>query len=255
VIRRRLSEQLLDALEIYAKVSSNPLGYVLWRDTYPKNRSYYNAVHRLRKTGLIAHRQEGGRESVLRIAEPARRTRPIYFRPERFWNVKWDGRWYLLMYDVPEAQREFRDTLRYFLKQHRMGSLQRSVWVTSQDIRPDFDDLVRAVGVDEFAFLFESRTVLGRGEADVVANSWDFEALEKVQSLYCEVYQQNLDHLGSNNVSKEALVKLAHEEIRAFHTAMINDPLLPRALHLAEYVGEKVWQLHNRMVEAVQNRL
>ena len=64
---------------------------------------------------------------------------PEELRPEKFWNRKWDGIWYVLAYDVPEPQRSYRESLRRFLQRLRMGGLQGSGWVSprgSDAVRP-----------------------------------------------------------------------------------------------------------------------
>ena len=42
-----------------------------------------------------------------------------------------------------------------------MGCLQKSVWVSPRDIRPEHDDLVKGIRVNFYAYLFEATTVLG----------------------------------------------------------------------------------------------
>jgi len=42
---------------------------------------------------------------------------------------KWDGRWRVILYDVPAGDRLKRDALRYFIKKLNMQQMQKSVWV------------------------------------------------------------------------------------------------------------------------------
>src|SRR3989304_96162 len=48
---------------------------------------------------------------------------------------KWDGRLYMITYDIPESKKPIRDLLRHQLKKLGCGMLQASVWVTSYDPR------------------------------------------------------------------------------------------------------------------------
>lgn len=47
---------------------------------------------------------------------------------------KWDGNWTLVLFDIPEQHRSYRDYLRKFLKKLGFVQWQRSVWVTINDV-------------------------------------------------------------------------------------------------------------------------
>lgn len=57
--------------------------------------------------------------------------------------ARWDGRWRLIIFDIPEERRSLRDALRESL--HRIGflPLQQSVWLYPYDCR-DIVELIRA---------------------------------------------------------------------------------------------------------------
>ena len=156
-----------------------------------------------------------------------------------------------MVYDVPEADRVYRNVLRRFLKRLHLGCLQQSVWVTPHDIRPEFDDLSSAASVNAFAYLFESKTVLGLSGQSVVEDAWDFDELNAVQERYCQVAVQNMEQLSSAVYTPEELTALLRLSLDAYHSAMTNDPLLPRVLHPKGYLGEKVYSLHSDLVRKV----
>ncbi len=228
---------------------------VLSRNCYPSQRTYYNATRRLRNRGLVASRSVGGKTPVLQLTDEGRDYLPAYFRPEKSWNRKWNGIWYLFVYDVPEADRKYRDVLRQFLRRLHLGCLQQSVWITPNDIRPEYDDLAEAAGVNSFAYLFESRTVLNMPQRRVVESAWDFELLYEIQNHYCEVFGENLDRLESGTVDAERLAQLLKNALCAYRSAFELDPLLPKSLWPADYRGEQVYSLHRRVVESVAIQL
>jgi hypothetical protein len=43
--------------------------------------------------------------------------------------AKWDGKWRIVLFDVPEQKRPIRDYLRNVLKRHGFVEFQRSMWV------------------------------------------------------------------------------------------------------------------------------
>ncbi len=254
VVRRQIAMELVDMLELLSLFLSRGGWGVLNRSCYPNRQAYRNATYRLRKEGLIAEQASGGKVPRLVLTEPGKRVLPAYFNPERYWNKKWDGRWYLLIYDVPELERAYRDVLRRFLKRERLGCLQQSVWVTPWDIRPLFDDLVEGAAVGSFAYLFESRTVLGLPSRRVVDDAWNFDRLYEIQDFYCQVMRENLSLLdGVSDVDE--LGVLMRMAANAFHVAFVEDPLLPRELLPRDYRGMEAFSLHREVMEGIGRKL
>jgi phenylacetic acid degradation operon negative regulatory protein len=255
VIARRVGEELLELLAGVGEILATRGRCFTFGSQTVSDGGYRSAVYRLRKAGMVAERGTYRRRPILRLTEDGQSRRPDVCRPERFWSRSWAGRWYVLAYDVPESQRVFRDTLRAFLKRKRMGCLQRSVWVTPTDIRPEYDDLVRAADVDQFSFLLEATTVLGRSSLDVVRTAWDFERLLQQQEWYCDVCSANLAKVMSGELAPRQLVNALREETGGYLAAMQGDPLLPRELLPPEYMGEEAYRLHREFTEMVADYL
>lgn len=222
---------------------------------HPNDSAYRSAMYRLRKAGLIAYRREGGRMPVLRLTDEGKNRVAPACRRKAPWPSKWNGIWYQLAFDVPEKHRAYRNVLRAFLKRMRMGCLQKSVWITPRDIRAEYDDLVKAAGVDEFSYLLESRTVLGRSPQDVVRDSWDMERLIAVQERYLNVYKENLNRVLSEKPNRETALRLCREELSAYMAVMEDDPFLPRPLWPAEYLGERTWTFHRDFVRTMYKQM
>ena len=254
VIRRRAAEEWLDILCGVGELLATQGRSVLWNKTYPNQTAYYNAMSRLRKKGLVAHRDDAGDLPVLVLTDAAKQRRAAYHRPDKLWNTRWNGIWYMLIFDVPESERQYRDTLRKFLKQLRMGWLQKSVWITPRDIRPEYDDLEKSACVNSVAYLLESRTVLHRDQQELVYNTWDFEKLHILQSHYLNTFSQNLELLPRAQ-GEEQLMDLLYQESEAYIHAMRIDPLLPKELHPENYLGRDVWKLHNTLIKAIGRAL
>jgi phenylacetic acid degradation operon negative regulatory protein len=213
------------------------------------------SIGRLEKKGLITISKTDGFMPEIKLTSCASAGLPAYYNPERLWSKQWNRWWYILMFDVPEKNRSYRDTLRKFLRRMRCGCLQRSVWVTPRDIRPDYDDLNRAAAVDSVAFLFESRTVLGFGDQAVVRDAWDFDQLNQIQELYIQTANKNLSRLKDTDPSGEAIVQLLRIDNDAYAQAMLLDPLLPRELHPKEYQGEAAFRIHSALCQQAAKQM
>lgn len=96
----------------------------------------------------------------------------------------WDGKLYLITYDVPEERKKDRDYLRDYLKKLNCGMLQHSVWLTPYNPKKIIADLVkqiRLVGLVLVSELKEGSGIGGRGISDVV---WKVYGLEKLNEEY-----------------------------------------------------------------------
>lgn len=56
---------------------------------------------------------------------------------------KWDGRWRIVIFDIPEKDRDFRDILRSHLKELKFIRLQNSVFVSPHPFEKAILELVR----------------------------------------------------------------------------------------------------------------
>ncbi|MBU4200571.1 MAG: hypothetical protein KKG09_05045 [Verrucomicrobia bacterium] len=239
ILRRTLSAELIDLLGIFSEFVFTRGKSATWNHSFPSGTFYRQAIYRLRKNGLIAYRRTHGRPPVLHLTpEGQSRISDIIF-PERFWNQRWDGRWYLLMYDIPETQRPYRSALGRFLARQRLGCLQKSVWISARDIRPLFHDLQEAAAIRDYACLFEAQTVLGQQGAEISAQAWDFDRLNVVQTSYLAECDQGTAQAPGDR-GRTTIFAMMHNALAAYVEAMRYDPLLPSALWPPDYCGPKV---------------
>lgn len=256
VVRRRSARRFLEFVEFFGEALLTRGRSLDWNHSFPSKAAFRGAVRRLEQAGLlVAHRSERGELPAIELTDVGRQSVSELFDPARFWNRRWNKIWYILMYDVPESDRGYRNVLRGFLSRLRMGCLQRSVWVSPRDIRSEYEDLMEAAVADSVSFLFESRTVLGRGPDDIVSGAWDWARLASIQNWYLEVVSEIVDQLQADAFSPDELPGLADQGIDAYLSAMAEDPLLPRILLPDGYLGEDVYGLHRRLVREIAARL
>jgi len=255
VVRRRVAQQLLELLGLFGEAALTRGRSLTWNHSFPSRHAYHAAVGRLRKLGLVVDRPVGDGRTVLALTAAGEERLPAACRPEPLWRARWNGLWYVLVYDVPEGRRRYRNALRNFLERMRMGCLQRSVWVSPRDIRPEYDDLKQAAGVDTVSFLFEARTVLGQKARDIVRTAWDFRRLQQIQAWYIDIYTEALARVAADALSEDELIDLSEEELTAYLTAMAEDPLLPRKLCPSDYCGRDAYRLHRKLTTEIGRRL
>ena len=63
---------------------------------------------------------------------------------------KWDGKWRLVLFDIPEKDRVFRDILRKHLKTLKFRKLQHSVFVSPYPFEKPILELVRLYSAEKY---------------------------------------------------------------------------------------------------------
>ncbi|MDF7808570.1 PaaX family transcriptional regulator C-terminal domain-containing protein, partial [Pontiellaceae bacterium B12219] len=255
VVRRKAGEELLTLLKGIGSMVLSAGASEIYGHCYPNRRAFKASVKRLQKNGLLVEPHTDGSMPTLQLSERGAAHLPAYYNPTRYWSKPWNKWWYILMFDVPEKDRAYRDTLRNFLKTQRFGCLQRSVWVTPRDVRPEYDDLDRAAGIDSVAFLFEAKTVLGYGNHSVISEAWNFDRINQIQQLYLDVAEENLSLFQQYGAPDSEVAQLLRMENLAYTQAMMLDPLLPKELHPDQYAGPRVFEIRQKLFSAILKQI
>ena len=77
--------------------------------------------------------------------------------PQARWSREWDGRWRLVLFDVPTTQNTQRARLRRYLCDKSFGYLQNSVWITPDSLEEERQVLVGGKINVESLLLLEAR--------------------------------------------------------------------------------------------------
>lgn len=72
---------------------------------------------------------------------------------------KWDGKWRLIIFDVPEKRRSARDVLRRKLKDWGFVHFQQSVWGTKKNCAKALRDFIKSVGIEDWVMVVESDNI------------------------------------------------------------------------------------------------
>lgn len=69
---------------------------------------------------------------------------------------KWDRKWRLVLFDVPEIQKKYRDFLRKLMRKNGFRMWQLSVWASPYNPEPYLSQLLRYLGIDQCYDLIEA---------------------------------------------------------------------------------------------------
>lgn len=112
-----------------------------------KENSARTILWRLQKKGLVK-KKEGHYQLTLRGSKIVR-----IFQEKEMKEQPWDGKWRLIMFDIPEKKREERTWLRFQLFVWDYKSLQKSVFIGKQPIEEDLYSEIVGRGLGQFVRL------------------------------------------------------------------------------------------------------
>lgn len=69
---------------------------------------------------------------------------------------RWDAKWRVILFDVPEDQKQLRDTLRMRFKQLGLIELQKSVFVHPYDCRNEIDFIIELFNARRYVRFIEA---------------------------------------------------------------------------------------------------
>jgi hypothetical protein len=108
---------------------------------YLKKRGWIKIKNLEEKQGILLTKD--GREKVLRV-------KLKFFEKKR----RKDGKWIMIIFDIPEKERKKRDFLRNQLIILGYQKLQKSIWVCSYDVIRETEEIIRKYSLDEYVKIF-----------------------------------------------------------------------------------------------------
>lgn len=149
---------------------------------------------------------------------------------------KWDGNWYLVIFDIPETLHRKRDILREKLKGLGFGQLQQSVWISPLNYLNLLEKIVFDLQLG-FYVIFSQTNKLGRENSQELA-----ERIWKLKKLNMSYQKFISDWEGTKDKTEKTFLQMRYLQILA------KDPQLPKELLSTEWIGERA----NRLIKNVK---
>ncbi|MBI2019997.1 hypothetical protein HYS94_01085 [Candidatus Daviesbacteria bacterium] len=73
--------------------------------------------------------------------------------------IEWDGKWRIIVFDIPEKRRSIRDILRSRLKLWGFKPWQQSVWASKKNLTNKLRALIKELGIEDWVLVIESDNV------------------------------------------------------------------------------------------------
>ena len=162
--------------------------------------------------------------------------------PQARWSRQWDGRWRLVLFDVPTAQNTHRGRLRRYLRAKGFGYLQKSVWITPDSLEEERQIVGGGKINVESLILLEARPCAGESDAEIVAGAWDFDRINRRYARQLKILDERPTATLGTEAAAGALLRWAAAEREAWLDAVTSDPLLPNRILPPGYLGQQAWR-------------
>ena len=111
-------------------------------------KQYYNVVAAARKKGLVKQISKNGK-NFLELTAKGELQR-LFVNMAVLKQNKWDGKWRILIFDIPEDAREKRNHLRGLLKKNNFVKLQQSVFINPYPLNREALRYLNQTGLKAF---------------------------------------------------------------------------------------------------------
>lgn len=158
----------------------------------------------------------------------------------------WQGRWTMVIYQVPESERAVREQLRKRLVWQGFGQLSPSTWIAPHDLFPEARELAAEYDSAKVDVLWCGTGDI-RQDRGLAARCWELEPLASEYRKFTSGYM-HLDS-PSANASKDGRQALVDrmEVIGDFRRLLFRDPQLPQALRSNDWPGDAAFGLFGRV--------
>lgn len=205
------------------------------------------AISRMYKQGWVDSRKEGNKSyyflterGIDRMDEAAKRI--FKLNPE-----KWDGKWRMLIYSIPEEKRNIRDELRKELMWSGFGSIANSSFISPNDLTKQVYLLIDKYDIKEYVHYFIAEYKAPRENQTLVKESWDLNDINEHYKTFIDFYSKKFleakKKIAKNQMTQaECFVertKLVHE----YRKFLFTDPGLPEELLPKKWLGSKAANL------------
>ncbi|OGK14391.1 hypothetical protein A3I50_01615 [Candidatus Roizmanbacteria bacterium RIFCSPLOWO2_02_FULL_37_9] len=153
----------------------------------------------------------------------------------RFLRDKWDSKWRILSYEIPEKKREIRDKLRREISGWGLGPWHRSFWLTPHPIIENLRELIYQKEEEQYIQAFESEYVVGKRDI-LIEKVWQKSALEK---KYREIFKIWHDTLSKEGEKLEKFKNVVSEYVEILKI----DPGLPQELVGQNWIGFEAFNI------------
>lgn len=135
-----------------------PLDEEFWRNLEKKRgrQQFAQFINYLKEKGYIQIANLREKQGILLTPRGKRKALKTNFLLESSSGLKKrrDGKFVMVIFDIPEKKRQLRDDFRKFLYSLGFQKLQKSVWVSPYDIQKQLEEMIRFYDLENYVRIF-----------------------------------------------------------------------------------------------------
>ncbi|WP_121867907.1 PaaX family transcriptional regulator C-terminal domain-containing protein [Glutamicibacter nicotianae] len=203
-------------------------------------------LSRLKKQGWFETRREG-RETIYTLTESMLQV--LAEGRERIFQRRdspWDGRWTMVLYQVPETERAVRESLRKNLSWLGFGQLSSSSWLAAHDLMREANELAELYPQASVDTMWTSTDSTAKDKS-LALRCWDLEELAGDYREFIDKYapvEQSRDFERATGAAALVMRTTLVADARRF---TFRDPRLPLELQPRDWPGREAYELFRRL--------
>ncbi len=146
-------EKTVDGYVALEDFAYNPM--LVGRDL--KQSALSHALRRLREKGLVEKSDDINMGKIIYKLTEVGRDFLLLDKAED--QIEWDGKWRIVIFDIPENKRAVRNILRGRLKLWGFKRWQQSVWASKKNITQKLRKLIKELNIEDWVLVIESDNV------------------------------------------------------------------------------------------------
>lgn len=208
------------------------------------------AISRMLRQGWLEARRLGNR-SYYSLTQKGRRH--LDEAAERIYREemgRWNGKWCIINYSIPEEQRELRDELRKEITYLGFGMLSNSTWISPNPLQERIKELVDHYGIKNYVDLFTAEYIGSPEPKELVHKCWNIAQINEAYKEFLDQFRPRYEHFKAGIESgalkeSECFVEktlLVHE----YRKFLFIDPDLPDELLPDVWLGKEADRFFNQ---------
>jgi len=183
------------------------------------------------KRALDYIKEKGWVDEKLRVSEAGKQRMKGVFPLFPHYS-SWDGKWYLVNFDIPEKFTRKRDILRENLKRLGFARLQNSVWISPYNFLGNVEKIIQEYELEPYV-IFSVAPKVGPLEAKKLAGRiWDIKKNQEEYKVFVEKY--------AGKQHKFPLFEVINDYLRISK----QDPQLPREFLPDNWLAEEAFKIY-----------
>ncbi len=253
-----LRQKVLILLGEYMLASLRPLGTTLrMLDGKNKDKTIHATLQRLGREGYVEKVTRGGK-ILFRVTTEGREE--IATHPPRIKRQRWDSKWRIVVFDIPERRRKERNLLRERLKALGFGRLQDSVWLSPYDWKEKMEKIAQGRDLGEHVRILIGSCHGFQDNRELVNTVWDLEEIDQAYQKFIEDFSLKFKKMvklskASGSILKKGLYRLLLKELEeSYAQILLRDPLLPQELLPRDWKGWEAQDFYQKWLQRLKRR-